>query len=209
MHKMEKTVLDFGREIEAIAKNGIAFSKDPFDLERFHQLETVAAELISRHSDHSKVHLGSIFSAEKGYSTPKLDVRGAVFRDGRVLMVKEKSGGWTLPGGYVDVNESLSQAIEREVNEESGLLVKAQKIAAIFDHRQHGYKPHLYHFYKIYIICTLNGGFEKTNIETTDIAWFSKSELESVVLDQGRITKTHVLRMFDHLTSQLLPTDFD
>jgi hypothetical protein len=95
---MQKTVIDLGREIDAIAKNGITFSKDPFDLERFHQLEKIAADLISKHSGHSKEHLESIFSAEKGYSTPKIDVRGAVFKDKRILMVKEKSGAWTLPG---------------------------------------------------------------------------------------------------------------
>jgi NUDIX domain len=87
-------------------------------LERFHQLEAIATEIISRHSDHSRVHLGKIFSAEQGYSTPKIDVRGAVFKGDRILMVKERAGGWTLPGGYVDVNESLSQAIEREVADE-------------------------------------------------------------------------------------------
>src|SRR5690349_18894068 len=99
MHEapMKKNVLDFGREIQAIAKNGLSFSKDPFDIERFHLLEKIAYELISKHSDHSKEQLGKIFSSDHGYSTPKLDVRGAVFKNDRILMVKERSGGWTLP----------------------------------------------------------------------------------------------------------------
>lgn len=206
---MEKTILDFGREIQAVAKSGLAFSKDPFDIERFHQLEAIAFELISKHSDHTKEHLGKIFSSDQGYATPKLDVRGAVFKNNRILMVKEKSGGWTLPGGYVDVNESLSQAVEREVYEECGLSVRATKLASVFDHRKHGYKTHLYHFYKMYLLCDLIGGLEKTNIETTDIGWFSRPELDEMILDQGRVTKKHVLRMFDHFESPLLPADFD
>jgi len=206
---MKKTILDFGREIEAIAKNGLSFSKDHFDIERFHLLEKIACELISKHSDHSQEYLGKIFSNEQGYSTPKLDVRGAVFKNKQVLMVKEKSGGWTLPGGYVDVNESLSQAVEREVQEECGLLVTATKIAAVFDHRKHGYKAHLYHFYKIYLLCDLKGGLEKINIETSEIGWFSKLEINNLPLDQARITQGHVLRMFDHSESLMLLADFD
>lgn len=213
---MEKSLLDLSREIQAISKSGLAFTKDPYDVERFKQLEAIAAELISKQSLHSKEFIENIFSAEAGYATPKIDVRAAVFKGGyKILMVKEKdSNAWTLPGGYVDVNESLSSAAEREVLEESGHKVKSRKVAAIFDHRKHGYKKHLYHFYKIYLICDLLGGSsdaikEDLNHETVEVAYFSKKEIESLVLDPGRSAKAHVLRMFDHFTQPELPTDFD
>lgn len=205
----EKSILDIGREIHAISKTGLAFSKDAFDIERFKQLEEIAADLIAKHSLHSKEYLERVFSAERGYVTPKLDVRAAVFKGDKILMVKEKDGGWTLPGGYVDVNESLSQAVEREVLEESGLVVKARELAAVFDHRKHGYKPHLYHFYKIYVLSEFVGGKEKTNIETVEVSWHSKSEINSHSLDPGRVTKEHIFRMFDHHQAPTLPTDFD
>jgi len=151
-----------------------------------------------------------VFSAEAGYVTPKIDVRAAVFKDGKILMVKEReSDAWTLPGGYVDVNESLSIAGEREVFEESGLEVKSRKVAAIFDHRKHGYKAHLYHFYKIYLICDLLGGSAISNIETSEVAYFSKEEIEHLTLDPARITRAHALRMFDHYLNPELPADFD
>jgi ADP-ribose pyrophosphatase YjhB (NUDIX family) len=207
---MEKTLLDFSREIQAISSSGLYFSKDPYDLQRFKQLNEIAAELIAKHSLHSKQFVSKVFSAESGYVTPKIDVRGAIFANNRILMVKEQaSSAWTLPGGYVDVNESLSQAIEREVLEESGFLVKAKKVAAIFDHRKHGYKPHLYHFYKIYLVCDLVGGTENTNIETSEVGYFAASDLDSLPLDPGRITKEHVLRMFDHYSQPSLLADFD
>jgi ADP-ribose pyrophosphatase YjhB (NUDIX family) len=207
---MEKNLLDLSREIQAISKSGLAFSKDPFDIERFKQLEDIAAELISRHSVHSKDFINKVFSAEAGYVTPKIDVRAAVFEGEKLLMVKEReSNAWTLPGGYVDVNESLSIAAEREVLEESGLQVRSRKVAAIFDHRKHGYKAHLYHFYKIYLVCDLLGGATKTNIETTDVSYFSRVELKTLNLDPGRITRAHALRMFDHQLHPELPADFD
>jgi ADP-ribose pyrophosphatase YjhB (NUDIX family) len=207
---MQKTLLDLSREIHAIAKSGLAFSKDHFDQERFQQLEEIAAQLISSHSIHSKEFMNKVFSAESGYVTPKLDVRGAVFRDERILMVKERgSQSWTLPGGYIDINESLSEAVEREVFEESGLKVKARKVAAVFDHRKHGYKAHLYHFYKIYLVCSLVGGVPATSLETSEIAFFSKTDLADLQLDPGRITRVHALRMFEHYAQPSLPADFD
>ncbi len=180
LRDMEKNLLDLSREIQAISKSGLAFSKDPFDVERFKQLEDIAAELISRHSVHSKEFINKVFSAEAGYVTPKIDVRAAVFKDGKILMVKEReSDAWTLPGGYVDVNESLSIAGEREVAEESGLEVKSRKVAAIFDHRKHGYKAHLYHFYKIYLICDLLGGWLNRILRPRKSRIFRKKKLNT------------------------------
>lgn len=207
---MPKTLLDLSREVQAIAQSGLAFSKDPFDIDRFKQLTSIAAELIANNSSHQKEFLENIFAAESGYATPKLDVRAAVFNNDKILLVKESStNAWTLPGGFVDVNEPLSHAAEKEVFEESGYTVQTRKVAAIFDSRQHEYKPHLYHFYKIYVICELKGGSAKTSIETTDVAYFFESEIENLSLDTVRITKKHILRMFDHHTQPSLSVDFD
>ena len=106
-------------------------------------------------------------------------------------MAKERaSGAWTLPGGYVDVNESLSQAVEGEVLEESAFRVKAKKVAAIYDHRKHGYKAHLYHFfYKIYLLCELVGGSEITNIESSEVAYLAKSNLDTIPVDPAASLK--------------------
>jgi|SRR5262249_31514170 len=207
---MERTLLDLSREIQAISSTGLHFSKDPYDLQRFKQLSEIAVELIATHSVHSKEFVNRVFSAESGYVTPKIDVRGAVFASNKILLAKERaSGAWTLPGGYVDVNESLSEAVEREVFEESGYRVKAKKVTAIYDHRKHGYKAHLYHFYKIYLLCDLAGGSKSASSETSEVAFFAKSDLDTMPLDPGRITRAHVLRMFDHYSQPSLLTDFD
>lgn len=207
---MEKKLLDYHREIIAICKNGLAFSKDHFDIERFKQIEELSISVINEHSDLSKEYLNKIFSAEEGYSTPKIDVRGAVFKENKVLLVKENATDcWTLPGGYVDVNEPLSISVQREVLEESGLIVSAKKVIGIYDHRQHGYKAHLYHFYKIYILCDLMNGVEKTSNETSEVKFFSLEEIDSLKLDEGRLSKKHLLVAFNHYINPSLQTEFD
>jgi ADP-ribose pyrophosphatase YjhB (NUDIX family) len=207
---LEKTVIDIAREIQAIAQSGLSFSKDPFDQERFKQLQEIASTLVARHSIHEKESIDRLFSAESGYATPKLDVRAAAFRDAKILLVRERdSAGWTLPGGFVDVNESLREAVTREAKEESGFDVVPRKIAAIFDHRKHGYKPHLYHFYKIYVLCDIEGGQASLSPETSEIKFFSRSEIDELYLDPGRGTRAHICRMFEHLADRSLQTDFD
>ncbi len=207
---MDLSVIEIAHEIQAIAQNGLSFSKDPYDQDRFKQLVDVASMLVARHTTHPKEYIDRVFSAEAGYVTPKLDVRAAVFRDSKILMVKERgSSGWTLPGGFVDVNESLSKAVTRETREESGFIVVPKKVCGIYDHRKHGYKPHLYHFYKIYVLCDVSGGEAASSVETSEIGFFARREIEALFLDIGRTTCAHVLRMFDHFGNQALQTDFD
>lgn len=205
-----KSVLEIAREIQAISQSGLSFSKDPYDKERYEVLKKLSNELITGSSSHEEEYIEKVFSSEKGYSTPKLDVRAAVFREGKVLLIKEKASGcWTLPGGYIDVNETLSESAEREVFEETGYKTKALKVAAIYDHRLHGYKPHLYHFYKIYMICDLIGGSPTANIESEELNFFSQNELMNLAIDSGRAFLPHILRMFDHYSDSSLKTDFD
>lgn len=202
--------LDWARKIQAIAQTGLSFTDGIYDRERYHELSALATEILAEHSDLSASRLTGIFSADAGYTTPKLDVRAAVMDAGRILLVREtESGAWTLPGGYVDVNEPLSRATEREVFEESGILARAIKVCGIYDHRRHGYKPHLYHFYKIYMLCEPTGGTLAASIETSEARYFTREDVSSLSLDPGRVARVHVERMFEHWEKQDLPTDFD
>ena len=128
-------MLEISRELASIAQAGIAYLADPFDKERFHRLREIASEVL-RHAGRTEFQ----WPAEIGYSTPKVDVRGAVFRNGEVLLIKEASSGkWTLPGGWADVNLTPAENVEKECLEESGYEVKARLITAIVDHDRAGY----------------------------------------------------------------------
>ena len=129
--------LVWAREVQAIAQIGLTFSRDPYDRERYERLRAIAAEIVAKHVGLDAGHLESLFAAETGYATPKVDVRGAVFRDGCILLVREAADGgrWTLPGGWADVNESPAECVVREVREESGFDVRVGKLAAVLGSR--------------------------------------------------------------------------
>ncbi|MHC4570206.1 MAG: NUDIX hydrolase [Planctomycetota bacterium] len=178
---MDPKWLEWAKRLQAIAQNGLTFAEDHFDVERYEQVRQL-----------------DLFVREKDYATPKVDVRGAAFRDGGILLVKECSDGkWTLPGGWADVGESPSESVEREVREESGFTVKAERLAAIYDRSKHPHKPLMhYHLYKLFFICEITGGQPTTSNETEEVAFFDEDKLPE--LSATKILPEQIARMFEY-----------
>jgi ADP-ribose pyrophosphatase YjhB (NUDIX family) len=196
------------QSMQSIAQAGLAYTENPFDRERYHQLQEIAAEMLTSSAPDRLDAAYQLFASEKGYATPKLDVRGVVFREDRILMVKELSdGGWTLPGGWVDLNESPRRAVEREVWEESGYEVRAFKLLGLYDRNLHGFPPYIFHAYKIFIQCELVGGAATTSIETGGADFFAEDQLPPLSL--ARVTPELIQRAFDHRLHPEWATDLD
>src|SRR4029077_10182448 len=152
-------LLEWARAAQAIAQNGLAFTRDPFDRERYTQLAELVATLLSAELKIPVVEARAFWEGERGYATPKVDVRGGVFAQDRVLLVRERADGrWTLPGGWVDVNDAPSEAVAREIYEESGYRARAVKLAALLDKNRHPHPPGVHHIYKLFFVCELTGG---------------------------------------------------
>lgn len=199
------TLLEFSRELAAIAQAGLTYTKDPFDKERFTRLRAMASELL-QHS-HPKC-LDFEWPQEIGYSTPKIDVRGIVFRKEEVLLVKERSSKkWTLPGGWADVNKTLRENAEKECLEETGYHVHARSIVSVVDMERSGYPQQLHSIYKIFLLCDLISGKPAVNIEVSEIAFHSVHHLPE--LDPNRASKTDILRAYEHFLNPQLPTYFN
>ena len=166
--------------MQALAQNGLAFSCDPYDIERYTALRELAAEVVATHSAVGIDTVLGLFAAGSGYATPKVDVRGAVFReDGALLLVRERSdGAWTVPGGWVDVGESPSEAVAKEVREESGYVVRAAKLLAVLDRDRHGHPPIAHQVYKLFLRCEILGGeAAATGIETDGVGFFQSTNI--------------------------------
>jgi ADP-ribose pyrophosphatase YjhB (NUDIX family) len=200
--------LDWARRLQAIAQNGLTYSDNHYDRERYEAVRDVAAEMMSAQSDAELASIGDLFAQQVGAATPKVDVRAAVFRDDTILLVKERSDGlWTLPGGWADVNEPPSRAIEREVYEESGYRTRAIKLLAFYDRDLHGHPPYPFHVYKLFFRCELEGGTAAPSHETEDVAFFAEDTLPALSLT--RVTAAQVARLFEHYRHPDWPTDFD
>ena len=168
--------------LQSMAQTGLEFSRDPHDIERYKKIQAIAAEISAETSAGNSGEIEEIFRLEKGYATPKIDVRAAIFREGMILLVRERSDGcWTLPGGWADVGDSPGEAVAREVYEESGFIAKPVKVIAVLDRRRHGHPASLFHVYKIFMLCQITGGSVRTSEETSEVGFFNERELPGIV----------------------------
>ena len=169
--------LDWVVELQSIAQAGITYGKDLYDKERYERIREIAAEMMGSLSDLPTETIKDLFCNESGYQTPKIDTRAAIFEAGKLLLVQENDGRWSLPGGWCDVNVSVGENTVKEVKEEAGLDVKPERIIAVQDRNKHNQPPYAYGICKIFFLCSLLGGQFKENIETTGFDYFSEDVL--------------------------------
>lgn len=169
--------LEWVKELQFIAQAGLTYTRDPFDEERFARIREIAAEMMSVQSGLPLEQVKDLFCNETGFQTPKLDTRAAIFKDNKILLVKENNGTWSMPGGWVDVLETVKSNTVKEVKEEAGLDVDAVRVIALHDRNLHNQPPYAYNVCKVFVLCEVKGGNFQANIETVGSGYFGLDEL--------------------------------
>jgi ADP-ribose pyrophosphatase YjhB (NUDIX family) len=198
----------WAQRLQAIAQSGLAYEPPLYDRLRYQQVRRIAAEMLA-HDSPAADDLDHLFAGEMGHATPKLDIRGAVFRRDEILLVHERADGlWTLPGGWVDIGESPSEAVVREVREESGYETSAVKLLALYDRMRHEHPPHVWHVWKAFFLCELASDEQgPLDDEVLGAGFFPLDGLPD--LSTGRVTARQIARFFAHREHPEWPTDFD
>lgn len=201
--------LDWAKRLQSIAQIGLTYAQDPYDLERYTAIREIAAEMLAAGSGAEISIIRDLIGKDTGYATPKVDVRGVLFRGEQILLVKERSDGrWALPGGWADVGESPSESVVREIYEESGFQSRPVKLLAVFDRSKHGHEPPFpFHIYKLFILCEISGGTAAPGAETVEVGFFGETELPELSI--SRVTPGQIRRMFEHHRRPDLPADVD
>lgn len=199
--------LDWAIELQSLAQAGLFYGKDPFDKERYQRIREIAAEMAAHSSQMPLETVKDIFCCETGYQTPKLDTRAAIFRDDRILLVKEKNGTWALPGGWVEVDQSVKENTVKEVKEEAGLDVTADLIIAVQDREKHNKPRYIYRVCKIFVLCSILGGEFIPNIETVESAYFPLDALPTLAEEKNNFEQ--IAMCFDAYHADHWVTQFD
>ena len=207
MNHQSSQWLEWAREIFSLSQSGITYSGNQYDIDRYKRLQEITAEMIQSQSDISKESVLDSFSMQAGYITPKVDVRGAVVHEGKILRSQERADGmWAMPGGWADLGNSPASVAEREVWEESGYRVKAEKVIAVIDANR--IEPmEFYHAYKIIFLCRLLEGVPRTSHETLAVDFFDAEHLPP--LSFYRTNEDMVKEVFAHIKDPLRPAMFD
>ena len=182
---MENEILIIAKRIQAIAQTGLHFTENVFDRERYEELRELSVLLAEQVVEAPLHKIRDLFTADRGYQTPKIDIRAVVLKDGQLLFARERvDQKWSLPGGFADVNYSPKEVAEKEVREETGLEVVATRALAIIDCNKHNFPPGEFHYYKIFVLCELTGGELRGSIETLEAKFFSFDNLPELSLNR-------------------------
>ncbi|MGD0337252.1 MAG: NUDIX hydrolase [Bacteroidota bacterium] len=200
--------LSWARELQALGQTGLSYSTTNYDIQRYRRLLEIAAEIIENYSNCPREELVENFRIQPGYATPKIDIRGAIVRDGKILLVQERIDNcWCMPGGWADVGETPSEAVVREVREESGFIVMPRKIIGIYDANRGGIPIEFYHAFKIIFLCDIIGGEACASEETLAVNFFNPDALPA--LSSNRTNTRHISDIFEHLRDPNRPPVFD
>ena len=205
---MNSKWLLWASELQSIAQAGLTFGADRYDLDRYEKIRTIVVDILHEYTDidHNKVR--ELFASETGYQTPKVDIRASVFKDDKILMIKEKvDGAWSLPGGWADVNTSVSESAVRECLEEAGAVVKPKRIIAIHLGNKHNNPDFPFTIYKIFVECDLVENSFKENTETLDAQFFEPDKLPELSITRN--TPDQIRMCFEAKKCKVFETVFD
>lgn len=200
-------MLEWAVELQSLAQAGLYYGKDIFDKERYERIRDIASEMIAYKTDIPSDKVKDLFCCETGYQTPKLDSRAAIFKGDKILLVQEKNGRWSLPGGWVDVNISVKDNVIKEVKEEAGLDVTADMVIAVQDREKHNLPVYAYKVCKIFVLCSVIGGEFKENSETVQSDYFGIDELPELSLEKNN--EEQIKMCFDAYYAEYWKTFFD
>lgn len=200
--------LDWAIELQSLAQAGLTYGRDVYDLERYQRLRDIAAEMLASQTDLPLEQVKTLFCNETGYQTPKVDTRAAVFRKGRILLVRENDGAWSLPGGWCEVNLSIGENAEKETLEEAGLRVRARRLIAVQDRNCHNTPRYAYGIVKVFVLCELLDGDFVKNSETTESGFFALDALPAP-LAQEKNSSEQIALCFQAAAAERWETVFD
>lgn len=180
-----KLWIDWIIELQSLAQAGLFYGKDVYDKERYERIREIAAEMMSHIADMPPEKVQGLFCNEIGYQTPKIDTRAAIFKDDKILLVHENNGTWSLPGGWCDVNVSVTANTIKEVKEEAGLDVVAQSVIAVQDREKHNLPLYAYKVCKIFMLCSVVGGSFEANSETIGFDYFAENSIPQLALEKN------------------------
>ncbi len=206
---MEEEILNIAKRIKSISDVGLLYCKNEYDLDRYHELQSISVELMQLLTGKPVEVIKNFYDINKDYPTPKVDVRALILNeDKQILLVKESiDGRWSLPGGWADIGLSPKEVVIKECREETGLTVTCKNLLALFDKKCHNHPPEPHYVYKLVFNCEaliseINKGFD-----VLDVAYFDIYNLPE--LSEDRILKSQIELVYNKVINNNVETFVD
>lgn len=185
---------DFVVKVHSIAKIGLTFSKDPYALENYKELQNISKEMIEKFMD-VKFDRPSMFTRDI-YPTPNMSVRTMIVNDkDEVLLVKESnSNTWSLPGGWCDLFDSPKEAAFNEVSQEAGVDPEITRLIAVLNRTPYKNQKNVPEYVIVFEGNIDHKKFHEHTHETNDVKFFPLKDLPEL---SRKMTKEEILRLID------------
>lgn len=204
----ENQWLQWAKELQNLSQCALAYCRDKYDIERFERIREISAEMAAAIVNMPVDTVKELFCADTGYQTAKLDTRAAVIREGRLLLVQETTGLWTLPGGWVDYDKTIRENAAKEVFEEAGMEVRPLRLIALHEQNKRNAARYPFNICKVFVLCEYICGEFAPNIETVACGFFASDELPSPIAT-GKTTPEQIAMCFRAAADDNWPVEFD
>ena len=206
--KQQDDLFNLIKRLKSISDIGMLYSKNEYDKERYSEMLEISYELLHKISGQEMTSLKNLYAENKDYPTAKVDIRGLILKDNKILLVKESTDNkWSLPGGWADIGYSPKEVIVKECKEETGLEVIPERLLAVFDKKFHPHPPQPYYVYKMVFYCKAISTAINKGFDVLDVQYFDVKKLPE--LSEDRILKSQVELVFKKASMPGADTWFD
>ena len=175
-----KELYDYILKIQSIAKIGLVFSKDPYAITNYQQINDLTLEMMEKLME-IEFHKPNYFSRDI-YPTPSVSVRAIILNEKRdqLLMVREaNSGTYSFPGGWADLYDSPGQTAINESSQEAGADIELVRLVGVLNRTPFKSGVHVPE-YLIVFEAKLKGELHAHEYETDDVKWFPLTALPTM-----------------------------
>lgn len=177
---------DFVVKVHSIAKIGLTFSKDPYAIDNYKELNELSKEMLEKFCD-VKFDRPSMFERDI-YPTPSISSRTIITNDkGEILLVREANSGlWSMPGGWADLYDSPSQAAFNEVSQEAGIEPNIVRLVALLERTPFKSSKNVPEYVMVFEGSIDHKKFHEHCHETTDVKFFPMDQLPEMSRKMSR-----------------------
>ena len=189
-----KEFYDYILKIQSIAKIGLVFSKDPYAITNYQQINDLTVEMLEKFME-MEFHRPNYFSRDI-YPTPSVSVRAVILDKNKekALFVRESnSGTYSFPGGWADLYDSPGQTAINESSQEAGADIEITRLVGVLNRTPFKTSVHVPE-YLVVFEAKLKGELHEHEYETDDVEWFPLDELPPL---SRKVAKEEITRIID------------